>query len=457
MNPLPRIALSALCLFSSWTNVPPDDMDKPSAGQHDPGPIVKKEVWIEPPEPGAAVFGKAEYCAPSGLRMIRLYNTISSSDRMNAQYRQYSEDNGKTWTPPEKLPDSVRYEGDLRREFADGSPICLDPARNIYVKFSREIIMPKGDVLEGCKQRKVFSQISQDGGQAFGRLKQLIEKGTEFSATHYLKGVWHKKNSATLNSHLILSAKELLLAVYIFPVDDKGLLYNPLAGYTYSDIGFIKGTLTDDASDIEWSTTQTLRLEPALSIRGMSEPSLARLRDGRILCLARGNQGAQGDATPGGSWLTVSQDQGRTWTPMKRLFFDDGGILYTPSSISQLLRHSSGRLYWIANIVSAPAEGNSPRYPLVLAEIDEKKAAVIRKSLVVIDTRQETESDTLQLSNFNAYEDRESHDIVVTLARLFRKSRTDWTAPLMKYSITLTGQGNDVSARDASSTVSELI
>jgi len=415
-------------------------MDKLAVGQGSPAPIVKKEVWVEPPDPGVAVFGKAEYGGPSGLRMVRLYNTISSADCMNAQCRHYSEDNGKTWTPPEKLPDSVRYEGDMRREFAEGSPVCLDPSGQIYLKFSREIIMPKGDVLEGCKQRKIFYQISKDGGRAFGRLKQLIEKGIEFDESHYLKGVWHKKNSATLNSHLVLSPKELLLAVYIFPVDDKGLLDNPLGGSTYSDIGFIKGGLTEDASDIEWSTTQVLRLEPAVSIRGMSEPCLANLSDGRILCIARGNQGAQGEATPGGSWLTVSQDQGWTWTPMKRLSFDDGGILYTPSSISQLLRHSSGRLYWIANIVSAPAEGNSPRFPLVLAEIDENKLAVIRNSLTVIDNRQKTESDTLQLSNFSAYEDREGHEIVVTLARLFPKSRSDWTAPLMKYSITLPGK-----------------
>ena len=42
-----------------------------------------------------------------------------------------------------------------------------------------------------------------------------------------------------------------------------------------------------------------------------------------------------------------------------------------------MIRHSvSGKLYWLGNISPAPPRENSPRYPLVNAEVDEQKAAL---------------------------------------------------------------------------------
>ncbi|MCD6335304.1 MAG: exo-alpha-sialidase [Candidatus Latescibacteria bacterium] len=280
-----------------------------------------------------------------------------------------------------------------------------------------------------------YRQGSDDNGKTFGPLKQLVEGGPEFDATHYMKGVFDGKNSATMSSHLVLSSREILVAAYIFPIDENGELYNLFGGYTFGDVGFILGTLTEDASDMTWETTQIIRIDPALSIRGFSEPTLARLQDGRILCICRGSGGAKGDATPGGSWVTVSPDEGRSWSAVRRLEFDDGGMLFVPSSISHLLRHSNGRLYWIANIVPAPPSGNGPRYPLVLVEINEDSLSVIRESMTLIDTKQEGEADSLQLSNFGVYEDRETGEIIVTAAHLFAKDPDDWTAPCVKYSI----------------------
>ena len=398
---------------------------------------VRKEIWIEPPEEGVGVSGGAQYCEPTGLKMMRSYITISSSDKKNASYRQYSEDNGNTWSEPERMPGDVRIEGNTRIEFGTGPPFVVDADRGIYIRFSREIIMPGGEVLEGCKHRKIFYEVSCNGGETFGTLRQLIESGPEFDATHYMKGVFDGKNSATMSSHLVLSPREILVAVYIFPIDENGNLYNPFGGYTFGDVGFILGRPSEDASDVAWETTQIIRIDPVLSIRGFSEPTMARLNDGRILCICRGSNGARGDATPGGSWVTVSSDEGRSWSAVRRLGFDDGGILFVPSSISHLIRHSNGKLYWIANIVPAPPSGNSPRYPLVIAEINEENVSVLRKSMTVIDTKQEGEADFLQLSNFGVYEDRETKEIVVTLARLFPKNMDDWTAPCVKYSINL--------------------
>ena len=410
---------------------------------------VRKEIWIAPPQEGFCVSGGAHYLESTGLKMERNYVTTCASDRTSAAYRQVSDDNGKTWSEPERIAQDVRTEGDTVIEFGTGTPVALDPDRGVYIRFSREIVMPKGEVLEGCKHRKIFCEVSRDGGKTFSPLKQLIEDGSEFDATHYMKGVFDGKNSATMSSHLVLSPREILVAAYIFPIDENGELYNPFGGYTFGDVGFMVGTLAEDASDMTWETTQIIRIDPALSIRGFSEPTMVRLQDGRILCICRGSGGAKGDATPGGSWVTVSPDEGRSWSAVRRLGFDDGGVLFVPSSMSHLIRHSNGKLYWIANIVPAPPSGNGPRYPLVIAEINEDSLSVIREvdspsiglnrpSVTVIDTKQEGESESLQLSNFGVYEDRETGEIIVTVAHLFAKDPEDWTAPCVKYTIQLT-------------------
>ena len=105
------------------------------------------------------------------------------------------------------------------------------------------------------------------------------------------------------------------------------------------------------------------------------------------------------------------------------------------ANYSRLIRHSNGRLYWIADIVSTNPYANSPRYPLVITEIDEENLTVKRKSMFIVDTRTEDESKSLQLSNFGVYKDRKTKEIVITLARLFPKQEDDWTAGYVKYSI----------------------
>jgi len=84
-----------------------------------------------------------------------------------------------------------------------------------------------------------------------------------------------------------------------------------------------------------------------------------------------------------------------------------------------------------AKVVSANPVGNSPRYLLVIAEIDEARGWVKRQSMTIIDKREEGEPESLQLSNFGLYEDRETGEIVLTMARLFPKDPKDWTAPCM--------------------------
>jgi hypothetical protein len=87
-------------------------------------------------------------------------------------------------------------------------------------------------------------------------------------------------------------------------------------------------------------------------------------------------------------------------------------------------------------------EGNSPRYPIVIGEIDERSGRLERESVSIIDTRREGESPHLTLSNFYAREDRETGGIVLHMTRLFAHDfrvggSIEWTADSMLYQIAL--------------------
>ncbi len=400
---------------------------------------VRREVWIDAPK-GACVWGSAYYCLVDRPRMMQLYGYESSSDRLDAGYRRFSEDNGRTWSTPELLH-TYEKKGEYVIRYGVG-PAFLDREENRLLLFREESILKHDSVEAGFPTRRILYQVSQDGGKTFTPAMPIIERGNEFDITHPFKGVFIGKNSASIGGLPIkTSTHEIILPLFMFVLDEKGKLYNPYrekGAYTFTYAVFLLGRWSKDPSIIEWESSQIAKIDPNISTRGLDEPTVAELDDKRtLLCICRGSNAGAPDL-PGYKWMITSSDGGKTWSDVEPLRYSDGGELYSPSSISKLFRHSKGRLYWIANIVPSNPRGNSPRYPLVIAEIDERNLGVKRESVTVIDTRREGEAEFLQFSNFGIYEDRQNRDIVVTLPRLSVQRETDdWTAPCMKYSITV--------------------
>ena len=72
------------------------------------------------------------------------------------------------------------------------------------------------------------------------------------------------------------------------------------------------------------------------------------------------------------------------------------------------------------------ANGNWPRSPLVIAEVQEEPFALIRESITVIDQQAPGESDQVQMSNFRFYQDRDTGDVSVFLSRFGEHSAKEW-------------------------------
>jgi hypothetical protein len=94
----------------------------------------------------------------------------------------------------------------------------------------------------------------------------------------------------------------------------------------------------------------------------------------------------------------------------------------------------------MGNISELNPKGNTPRYPIILGEVDRDNGLLIRESITIIDDRQPGEHERLTLSNFYVREDRTTGDFILHLPRFFvtgdpQKMQEAWTADLMMYRI----------------------
>jgi len=190
-----------------------------------------------------------------------------------------------------------------------------------------------------------------------------------------------------------------------------------------------------------WRPGGRVEISPDDSARGLMEPEVAELTGGRLLVVWRGStQGWDGSVSkmPGRKFFSISTDGGQTLSPPAEWKYAEGSSFYSPSSFHRMIRHSNGRLYWIGNISRDPPVGNSPRYPLILAEVDEANAALKRSTVTAIDDRQIGQGD-IQFSNFPLLEDRLTHELILHITTFGQEpSRQDWsTADNYRYALTL--------------------
>ena len=86
---------------------------------------------------------------------------------------------------------------------------------------------------------------------------------------------------------------------------------------------------------------------------------------------------------------------------------------------------------------AVPPKGNMPRYPLVIAEVDEKIPALKKNTVTVIDHRQPDQDPDIQFSNFSLLENRETHALELYLTTYGEDATNVFTADNYKYTLTL--------------------
>lgn len=388
---------------------------------------VKRGVYREHPAEGASAWVSARYVGP-GLLREEIHTQMASSDTPKKPMRRRSEDNGRTWSDFEPMPEIVlQVKG--QRVFWGGGPEFFDAEHQITVSIWLQQPRSKGRHHNHC-----FVRTSRDLGLTWEEPKLLrYEPGGDFDPDDPFNPGFLKHNQAYFGGN-ILRRSDGTLVHCVAHANAPGDPKNDERPWRMGSLSFL-GKWNAEEGDYDWTPGQRVEISPDVSSRGLMEPFLAELEDGRLLVVWRGSNTAK---TPGRKWFSVSTDGGRTLTSPEELKYDDGSRFYSPSSFHTMLRHSiTGKLYWVGNICPKPPSANSPRYPLIIAEVDEAAPALKRKTVTRIDDRRDEDSPRLQLSNFSCFEDRQTHSVEVYLTRLGEDADDFWGASAYKYTLTL--------------------
>lgn len=397
--------------------------------------VVSKGIFVKAPRDQVSVSASAYYSRSSGIDLMCVKSTSSRSDTADTSSRRFSSDNGRTWTDWEPISFITKTPTGVKRQYAQ--PGWAVPGMERLLTMVLEGTLPTDNPLEGMKNWTLRYRVSLDGGKTSAVDEQVIQEGS-YTPNHPLNGVWVGKNSFMIGTSTCRPIHtrhgHFLVPVQITPLGPDGEYYNPGGGYTYHESAVLIGTWREGDHRVQWDVSERIANEPAKSTRGCIEPTIAEMPDGRILMIMRGSNDVKPNLA-GFKWYAISNDGGRHWSKPKPWTYTDNSRFFSPSSCSQILQHSSGRYYWIGNISPENPRGNSPRYPLVIGEIDSKSFLLAKNTISEIDTLNSGEDADLQLSNFFAYEDRENADVVLHMTRLFH--RKGWRGDAYVYRIKL--------------------
>ena len=316
------------------------------------------ELFIQTPDRGTSVFGRADYCGPTGTGMLCEYRHEVISDIDDARFRRWSGDNGRTWSDPVEVPITQRRDDGtiVRRTW---SACFVEPESGHLVFSGTEWIQESDDAFEALTSVSRFYALSADGGRSFFHEAPIIQQGEGYDRWHPIDGVHTGRNAFTGLGTPLARDGGLLFPVSRTALDADGRYFNPY-GSSYIETGCLAARFSGDrlvAESVAWIIP-----DPERTTRGIFEPTLAALDGGRLLMVMRGSNGGRTEL-PAHKWCSISEDEGRTWTRADPWTYEDGERFFSPSSISHLVPHSDGRLFWFGNISARNADGQQPPLP----------------------------------------------------------------------------------------------
>lgn len=366
--------------------------------------VVSKQVLDETP----AIY-RAVYVNKTGFEMI------------GRQGRSF--DNGRTWTALTPTPDPLAGlpDGYRRSRYT----AWRDPVNGLLLQIILALDVktdpnvnepPVGDTHYYLRYR-----VSADKGATYLFDEPIVQKG--YTVEHPFPNVWTGKNGVMLgdagNRPIRTRKGNIILPAEALRLGNDGKLANPGGSWSYCDGVIIIGKWRKDRH-IDWYTSSLIVPDPTRTTRGMNEPTIAEMPDGRILLVARGSNGGSKDPDyrlPAYRWHAVSRDGGFTWSSLEPWTYDTGEHFFSPCAMSELFTHSSGRIFWIGNISETNCRGNMPRYPMWIVEVNPKSLLPVKSTLTMIDTLKPDDTEGLNLSHHLAYEDRGTHEIVIPMYR----------------------------------------
>ncbi len=406
-----------------------------------PVATVTRLLHDKHPVQGAAAMGSVIYVGP-GLQRREWRALERVSDVADQQRARWSEDNGRTWSDwiPQQPSSMVEYAG--TKVWEGGWADAYDPKSGKLVQLWLRQIELKSQF--HCV---TYSRYSTNSGRSWSTPQPLTyEPGPAFDPSQPAAPEFLRRNQGYPGNNLCLR-RDGTLVIALAHANAPGDSRNDGRAWRLGSILF-SGRWDPTLQDYLWAPGARTEVTPEVSARGLMEPEVAELRDGRLLVVWRGsNTGWDGSVArePGRKWYAISTDGGQTLGPVKPWTYTDGASFYSASSIHRMLRHSqTGRLYWIGNISIEPPHGNHPRHPLVMGEVDEVTGLLKRETLTVLAERGPQHGREIQFSNFSLIENRETHVLELLLTTYGQElNPRNWaTADCWKYIVQLRGESS---------------
>lgn len=344
-----------------------------------------------------------------------------------------SEDNGDSWKKSPMTPDfaaGLPY-GYRRHETTS----VYDPAAGALLTLVNALDTPGLDPNVDEPPLGLWSyylryRVSTDDARTWLFDEPIVGAGP-YAKHHPFDGIWIGTNCMFIGDvgsvPLITRRGRILVPAQMTLIGPDGKPWNPTGALSYTDALVLIGTWTN-GHRISWRASQRVAGDPNRSTRGMIEPTLAEFPDGRILMVLRGSNDGKSHL-PSYKWFCVSHDGGETWSKPEPWTYEDGQAFFSPSAMSMLFKHSSGRIFWIGNLSATNCQGNLPRWPLVIGEVARQSLKLIRDSVVIVDTEQPEDKPQgrLDLSHSTAIEDRQTGQIVLVYPRSHNAYQTrEW-------------------------------
>ncbi|MDA0841382.1 MAG: sialidase family protein [Planctomycetota bacterium] len=393
---------------------------------------VKRELYLKSTIDTGAVFMSCSYLG-AGTRRQEVFFEEHSDDYFGSFRERFSDDNGRNWTEWQPVPARKSQQGEAVLELMDLS--CgHDPVSGKTIHLALQRIFPKKDYTGGYHDHTLY-RLSADEGRTWSEFRLLrYEDGPEFDEDNWVNPEYLETNQLYAGYNVEATTSGTLVTAGCVRAT-----HTTESGEEESVTGVrcFAGRWNETDGQYDWSASAPLTVSTAISSRGLLEPAITELKSGDLLLDMRGSSSKP---TPGRAWVSISSDGGMTWSPVRDLRYDDGDQFYSPSTFVRMLRsHRTGKLYWVGNITPTPPQGNMPRHPLVIAEIDEPLHALKRSTVTVIDaldfvTAPEPDMANLQLTNFAMQENRETEDFEIYMTRYWRpKDRQVWLGHVYRY------------------------
>ena len=364
----------------------------------------------------SAAYENAYYLSATDPTMIRVRVSEIGNDVYDICRVSYSADDGITWSDDQPYQVSFATPaGMVRKGF--GTPVA-DPHTGRLVVLDGTSVLPSDHMLEALSYTFPIYRVSEDRGITWLFEDRIIQDGGEYTAQHPMQSVWTGKNAVHYsNMPFFDNAGRLIASVQITRLSPDGTLFCPPGALSFHETMVLIGTW-QEGGRLRWEVSEKVVMEPDVSTRGAVEGAVAEMPDGRFLMVMRGSN-AGNPSLPGHKWYCTSADAGHTWSTILPWGYDDGTLFHSPSSYSTIVRHSSGRYFWVGNICDENPDGNGPDYPVVIGEIDPESFLLRRNSVREIDTYREDDPAHMHLRNFSVYEERSTGDLVMRMTRLW--------------------------------------